>query len=242
MVSNPNVPTRTPVKFKTLVHDDAGPKSPVTEVLDDQQELDTYSASCQAQGFNQPVAFPDEVAVAIALGSKPTAGYDVQIVGVIRETGGFIGIQHYVLYVVTEPHGQGAAVMTYPHHVIRVRGLHGIVHFRRIPDSLGPLLSQLHGGTQSAAPSTLAVGEEGSPPTTLAVGEEQVTSPIPGKLTTLLMGEEGPTTFFGEHVTTVWSPWEEHVTTMHFGEEGWPSDPRVEDPFGGQGSGGGPFG
>ena len=216
-----DVPKFSLVRFKTLIRDTRGPTHPVHEVLHTQEELDEYLASCQDKPkLKHPVAFPDERAVAVALGSRPHGGYHVEIIAVVQETGGFVGVQHHVLYVEQVPHGLATDMVTYPQHLIRVRGLGGVVSFRQVPDTIGHSLHALVGAATGAGgpavphPTTLAVGEEGTPPTTLATGEEG-THP-----TTLAVGEEGVTTHIAgeEHPPTAHVG--EHPTTLAVGEEG----------------------
>jgi hypothetical protein len=245
---NGDVPKFSLVKFKTLIRDERGPAHPVSEVLHTQEELDEYIATTQdKQKPKHAVAFPEERAIAVALGTRPHGGYHVEIIAVVQETGGFVGVQHHVLYVEQVPHGPATDMMMYPQHVVRVRGLGGIVSFRQVPDSIGHSLyaltgALLGGGSRVAPqPTTLAVGEETPPPptlaaekatlTTLALGEE--TPPTAqygeqpttlalgeeGQLTTLMVGEEhGPTAFVGEHPTTLVFPGEEHLPTAFVGE------------------------
>lgn len=197
---NGDVPKFSLLKFKTLIRNDQGPVEAVNEVLHTQEELDGYLDTCQDKSRpKHPVAFPEERAIAVALGMRPQAGHVVEIIAVVQETGGFVGIQHHVLYVEHIPHGPAADVITYPHHVIRVRGLGGIVSFRQVPDTIGHSLRALTGqvgpmgmvaplGVTALAPgsqpTTLAVGEEGPIVTTLALGEEG--------LTAVMIGEEAP--------------------------------------------------
>ncbi|HEX7839467.1 MAG TPA: hypothetical protein VF469_18445 [Kofleriaceae bacterium] len=207
------------LKFKTLIRNDQGPAEAVNEVLHTQEDLDAYLDTCQDKSRpKHPVAFPEERAVAVGLGMRRQAGYVAEIIAVVQETGGFVGIQHHVLYVEHVPHGPSADVITYPHHVIRVRGLGGIVSFRQVPDTIGHSLRALTGQVgppgmaalaSGSQPTTAATGEEGGGPTTMAVGEEAMAP------TTLATGEEGggPTTMaVGEEGQT--------VTTLALGEEG----------------------
>jgi len=245
-----DVPKFSLVKFKTLIRDTRGPADATNEVLHTQEELDEYVASCQDQQKpRHTVAFPEERAVAVALGARAPGGYHVEIIAIVQETGGFVGMQHHVLYVEQVPHGPATETVTYPQHVIRARGLGGIVSFRQVPDwighSLRALIGAITGPGHQAPPhpttlavgeedtvTTLAIGEEGQPtapfgehPTTLAVGEE-------ANMTTLALGEEGqPTAPFGEHPTTLAVDEEANMTTLATGEETL-----------GHGGGRGPFG
>lgn len=243
-----DIPKFSLLKFRTLIRDTRGPSEAVSEVLHAQDELDDYLASCQDKpGLKQPVAFPDEKAVAVALGSRPTTGYGVEIIAVVQETGGFVGVQHHVLYTEQAPHGIAADHVTFPQHVIRVRGLGGIVSFRHVADSIGHSLAALTAaatGPGAAPPAgnggnghatTLAVGEEGAPPTTLATGEEGTapTTLAAGEmhLTSLYIGEETPpTAHAGEHPTTLGLGEEMHVTSFVVGEEAPPTAHAGEHP------------
>ena len=225
-----DVPKFSLVRFKTLIRDTRGPTHPVNEVLHTQEELDEYLASCQDKPkLKHPVAFPEERAVAVALGSRPHGGYHVEIIAVVQETGGFVGVQHHVLYVEQVPHGLATDMVTFPQHLIRVRGLGGVVSFRQVPDTIGHSLHALVGAATGAGgmqampqPTTAATGEEETPPTTAATGEEQSATPGGVRLTTLIAGEEHPpTAHVGEHPTT-FAVGEEgtHPTTLMIGEEG----------------------
>ncbi|HEX2686312.1 MAG TPA: hypothetical protein VHN14_06825 [Kofleriaceae bacterium] len=238
---NGDVPKFSLIKFKTLIRNLHGPAHATNEVLHTEEELDEYVASCQdKQKPTHAVRFPEERVIAVALGAQRPGGPTVEIIGVVQETGGFVGIQHHVLYVEQILHGHVQDRVTYPHHVVRVRGLSGVVSFRQVPDRIGHSLHALAGaitgaGQEPSSSTTLAVGEETPPtahvgehPTTLAWGEE-------GGLTTLAVGEETPPTgHVGEHPTTLAWGEEGHVTTLALGEE----------TPGGSGSGGGrgPFG
>jgi hypothetical protein len=230
-----DVPKFSLVKFKTLIRDTRGPTDAVNEVLHTQEELDAYVASTQdKQKPKHAVAFPEERAVAVALGSRPHGGYHCEIIAVVQETGGFVGVQHHVLYVEQVPHGPATDMVTFPQHVIRVRGLSGVVSFRQVPDWLGHSLHAFAGALTGQAPTTMATGEEaGGGPTTMATGEEAGQAP-----TTMATGEEGggPTTLAtgeeiaapGGNFTSLWVGEEhlptgfvgEHPTTLGFGEEG----------------------
>jgi hypothetical protein len=106
-------------------------------------------------------------------------------------------------------------------------------------------------GPNAGPVTTLAVGEE-TPPTTLPSFEEQPTTFFHGEEmfpTTYRFGEEGPqptTLRFGEENPTTFRFGEEGPgpTTLAFGEEGSWTDPRLDDPAGGDpfGGGGGSFG
>ena len=233
-----------------LLQNTRGPAAAINEVLHTQDDLDEYLASCQSQEKpKHAVQFPEERAVAVALGVRPTGGYQVEIIAVVQETGGFVGVQNHVLYVEKVPHGIANDMVTYPQHVIRARGMSGIVTFREVPDGIGHSLHALtvamngatppaaHGVGDAGHATTLTVGEEthftsffvgeeGPPPTTQAVGEE-------GHLTSFFVGEEGPpptTQAVGEeaHFTSFVVGEEhgpttlvgEHPTTLGVGEEG----------------------
>lgn len=247
---NGDIPKFSLLRFKTVLRDARGPSSPINEVLHTQDELDDYLASCQDRPeLKQPVAFPEEKAVAVALGSRPLGGYNAEIIAVVQETGGFVGVQHHVLYVEHVPQEVGTDVITFPQHVIRLRGLSNIVSFRQVPDSIGHSLAALTAaavapgaGAASLAGgnghvTTLAVGEEGTPPTTLAVGEEgapttkavgeegmPATTKAVGEeaqFTSLFVGEEHPpTAHLGEHPTTLAVGEEQFLTSLFVGEEG----------------------
>src|ERR1041384_5489724 len=121
-----DVPKFSLLRFKTLLRDAQGPLAPVREVLHTQEELDEYLASRQGKPEpGQKVAFPEEKAVAVALGARPHGGYSVEIIAVVQETGGFVGVQHHVLYPEHVPTGVATDMVSYPHHVIRLRGLSG---------------------------------------------------------------------------------------------------------------------
>lgn len=243
-MADPNFPQSHPIKFRNVFRGTGGPQVVINEVIDDADELKEYADSCKTDGDNirnQQVDFKKERLIAVAIGERPTSGFEVEIVAVTQVTGGFVGLQTIVSYVERAPRGPAGQMLTYPHHIVRAKNVMGVVIYRRISEGtpVFPGAPQTF-AAPAAAPAdftTLAVGEEDPPITTLAVGEEEP------RLTTMRAGEEGPTLFRpGEHGTTVWSPWEENLTTMRFGEEGVPSDPRLEDPFGSSGGGGGPFG
>lgn len=227
MEQHPNVPQSHPLKLKNVVKGVGGPKRASNEVIDEDEELAEYAASCtDAKEGEQVLAckakFEREKVIAVALGERPTGGYEVEVVSATQISGGVVGLQTVIGYVERGPQGPATQVLTYPHHVVRVKNAAGVIIFRRVPEV-----------------TTMAVGEEDPPATTLAVGEED---PRP---TTLMYGEEGPPTSWipiAENPTTLAFPGEEG-TTWVWGEEGPPSDPRVEDPFGSGGGGGrGPFG
>src|ERR1043166_7635586 len=234
-----DIPKFSLLKFRTLIRDTRGPSDGVNEVLHTQEELDEYLASCQDNPrLKHPVAFPEEKAVAVALGSRPHGGYGVEIIAVGQGAGGFGGVQHHVRDTEQVPHGIATDMVTFPQHVIRVRGLSAIVSFRQVPDSIGHSLSALvtaatgpgarspANGNGNGHVTTFAVGEEGTPPTTLAVGEEG-TPP-----TTLATGEEMHFTSLGvgeEHPPTAYVG--EHPTTLAVGEEG-PGTGVGRGPFG----------
>src|SRR6185369_11749232 len=110
---NGDVPRFRLLKFKTLIRNDRGPASAVTDVLHTQEELDEYLATCQDPSLTgPPVAYPEEVAIAVALGARPQAGYAVDIIAVVQETGGVVGVQDHVLFVERAPICPSAAVIT----------------------------------------------------------------------------------------------------------------------------------
>jgi hypothetical protein len=170
-----DVPTFRLIKFKTLLRDMRGPMDATNEVMDDQEELDTYVESCQGKERpSRAVAFPDERVIAVALGARPQGGDSVEIIAVVQETGGFVGVQHHVLYVEHVPHGLATDMITYPQHVIRLRGLGGIVSFRRVPDSIGASLHALTGtmaGQHTHAGPSHGAGIPGMSATALVGGE-----------------------------------------------------------------------
>lgn len=150
------------VKFRTLLRDTRGPTNATNEVLHTQEQLDGYVESCQdKQQPRHVVAFPEERVIAVALGARPHGGDHVEIVAVVQETGGVVGVQHHVLYVEHVPHGLATDMITYPQHVIRLRGIGGIVSFRQVPDWLGHSLYALAGAT---------LGENRRQPTAPAIG------------------------------------------------------------------------
>src|ERR1041384_79874 len=143
---NGDVPKFSLLKFKTLFRDTRGPSDAVHEVLHTQEELDAYLETCQDKPKpKHPVAFPEERAVAVALGLRRQGSFNVEIIAVVQETGGIVGVQHHVLWVEHVPHGPAPDPITYPHHVIRVRGLSGIVSFRQVPDTIRHSLRALTG-------------------------------------------------------------------------------------------------
>src|ERR1043166_3225585 len=171
-----DIPKFSLLKFRTLIRDTRGPSDGVNEVLHTQEELDEYLASCQDKPrLKHPVAFPEEKAVAGGLGARPHGGYGVEIIAVVQETGGFVGVQHHVLYTEQVPHGIATDMVTFPQHVIRLRGLGGIVSFRQVPDTIGHSLAALVAAANApeapAQPSTRAFGEE-QQATSFVVGEE----------------------------------------------------------------------
>ena len=220
---NGDVPRFSLLKFKTLFRDARGPSDAVHEVLHSQEELDAYLETCQDKPKpRHPVAFPDERAVAVALGTRPQGADTVEIIAVVQETGGFVGVQHHVLYVEHVPHGPAPDMITYPQHAIRVRGLSGIVSFRQVPDTIGHSLRALtgamigHAGGAGSQATTLATGEEGGGPTTLATGEETQAPVATAQLmSTLATGEEG-----GGPTTLATGEEGQMMTTLATGEEG----------------------
>jgi len=176
---HPNMPQAHPLKFRNLVHGSGGPRMAINEVVDDREELEEYAQDCVGEDDRAAIAastprFEREKVIAVALGQRPTAAWTVEIVAVTQITGGFVGIQTRIDYVERGPSGPATppdalAAPGYPHHLVRVKNVAGVVTFRRIPDV-----------------TTLAVGEEGPPVTTMAVGEE---APA---MTTMMLGEEGP--------------------------------------------------
>jgi hypothetical protein len=78
-----------------------------------------------------PVDFSREMVVGVFLGSRPTSGYQVEIVGV-REEGESLVVE----YRVTSPgrDAMTAQVITMPYHLVAVPRLSGEVKFKRIDD------------------------------------------------------------------------------------------------------------
>jgi hypothetical protein len=159
-----NTPKFSLVKFRTLIRDARGPTQAVNEVLHTQEELDEYVDSFQDQHEpSHAVAFPEERAIAVALGSR-SHGYSVEIIAVVQETGGFAGVQHHVLYIEHIPHGSHGSMTdapSFPQHVIRLRGLSGIVSFSQVPDWIGQSLHALIGTLASTDRQPLAAPTNG---------------------------------------------------------------------------------
>ena len=203
MQQHPNVPQAHPLKFRTVARSHGGPRAAVNDVIDDAEELAEYAEDCtdakdQAQLAASKPRFEREKVIAVALGSRPTPAYEVEIVEVVQITGGFVGVQTQVSYVERGPSGPATppdalTAPGYPHHVVRVKNAGGLITFRRVPDVTtlavgeeGPTATTLAVGEEGPPMTTLAVGEEGPPMTTLAVGEEGA------PMTTLAVGEEDP--------------------------------------------------
>ncbi len=77
------------------------------------------------------VDFGKDMVVGIFLGSKPSAGHDVEIIGVRMEEKDLV-----VEYVQKQP-GRGtlaAQVLTEPYHLVTVPKLAGTVRFVHVPD------------------------------------------------------------------------------------------------------------
>jgi hypothetical protein len=146
--------------------------------------------------------------IAVALGQRPTPAYELEILAVDQITGGFVGVQTQVQYVVREPTPatppDALTRPAYPHHVVRVKNASGLVVFRRVGE---PQPTTLMVGEEGGMMTTLALGEEGPQFTTLAVGEEGGGGPPP--MTTLAVGEEGGG----------------GPTTLAVGEESWGGGP-----------------
>ena len=220
MQSHPNVPQPHPLKFRTILQASGGPKAAINDVIDDCEELEEYAESCVQQDDREVILaakpkFEREKVIGVALGERPTAGFEVEIVCATQITGGFVGLQTVISYVVRSPGSGAAQVITHPHHVVRVKNAAGVIVFRRVPDATTMAIGE-EGPPQPPQPTTLALGEE-DPYTTMALGEEgppqQQPQPQP---TTLAIGEEQP-----------------QPTTLALGEE----------QGGGNGGGGnGPFG
>jgi len=78
------------------------------------------------------VDFATNMVVGVFLGTKPSAGYDVEIVGVKAQAGDLI-----VEYVQTQP-GRGtitAQMLTAPYHLVAVPKHAGHVSFTQVPDT-----------------------------------------------------------------------------------------------------------
>jgi hypothetical protein len=76
------------------------------------------------------VDFPREMVVGVFLGSRPTAGYQVEIVGARAEQGALV-----VQYRVTAPGRDAvtAQVVTMPYHLVAVPAQAGEVKFEKLP-------------------------------------------------------------------------------------------------------------
>jgi hypothetical protein len=241
---HPNVPQARRVKFKAVVHNQAGPAVAGHEVIDTPEEYKEWIAACTGDkgAFPENIDFEKEMLIAVAAGQRPTGGYDIRITAIAEIVGGVVGVQWEVLYSLNSPGGPAPDVLTYPQHVVRARRFEGIITFRPLEApvyttlALGeegpppqppppPRATTLAVGEEGPTATTLAVGEEGPTATTLAVGEEGPTA------TTLAVGEEGPpatTKMIGEEMPTTNAVGEEVMTTMAVGEEG----PGGGGPFG----------
>ncbi len=77
-----------------------------------------------------PVDFSSEMVVAVALGSRPSSGYGIEIVAAERD-----GDDLVVRYRATTP-ARGtvaAAIVTTPYHFVRVPRVEGTVRFEKVP-------------------------------------------------------------------------------------------------------------
>jgi hypothetical protein len=212
---NPNVPQAHALKFRTVVRGRGGPKEAVNDVIDDAEELEDYARDCTGEEDRKRLEaakprFEREKVIAVAIGQRPTPAYEIEIVSAVQITGGFVGLQTQIHYVLRTPHPatppDALTAPAHPHHVVRVKNAGGLVIFRDVTPIAAPPpppYTTLMVGEEGPPPpphyTTLMVGEEGPPPphyTTLMVGEES-TARGPADPTTLATGEEsgtGPTT------------------------------------------------
>ena len=246
---NPNVPQTHPLKFRTIVRGRGGPKEAVNDVIDDAEELEDYARDCTGDDDRKRLEaakprFEREKVIAVAIGQRPTPAYEIEIVAVLQITGGVVGLQTQIHYVLRTPEGPATppdalTLPAHPHHVVRVKNAGGLVIFRDVtPASSNP--TTLAVGEEEPRYTTLALGEEEPRYTTLAVGEEGGHQQQP-HYTTMMVGEEGG----GPRYTTLAlgeeSRASEDPTTLATGEEGGGNPTTLatgEESWGG----GGPFG
>ena len=91
-----------------------------------------WGALWKENGANAPlpaVDFSREMVVGVFLGSRPTAGYGVEIVRAVGNAGSFI-----VEYVETRPSRDAvtAQILTSPYHLAAIPKHDGVVTFRKV--------------------------------------------------------------------------------------------------------------
>lgn len=139
-MSHPNVPRNTELAFTTLCFDPHGPAEPKHAVLRTPEE---YRAWCMSAGANgqhlaareASIHFGSEALIAVAAGAQSLAGYRVEILRVLAQRGGFVGMQVLVFYqtVLSGPATQEETSTSCPQHIIKVsQPLPRIVSFHQV--------------------------------------------------------------------------------------------------------------
>src|SRR3712207_4130048 len=101
-------PVSSVIPFTPLIQADHGPHEPAERVIRNEQE---YYAFWGGSPPSQPdVDFSKEVVVAVAVGERPTGGYQVAITGITRINIGILGGTYWISYVETPPSGAAPRV------------------------------------------------------------------------------------------------------------------------------------
>lgn len=206
-----------PLRCILVLQGDGGPAKPAMDSFIDAEELAEYAAECTSTSDQDAlrsarIRFPRETAFALALGEQSTGGWRINVVGAELVTGGAIGIQTVISYVVEPPAGAATQVLTWPHVVVRAKGAGGLTVFRKVSaEAPAPTTPRSPKPPAEGWPTTTDTGEEvpghdlgpgvggGSAAgyTTKALGEEHMTTLRMGEegMTTMAYGEEGPGPF-----------------------------------------------
>lgn len=115
------------VEFSEVYHSATqGPQKPVQAVIRDQEELQKL-----LPGIALPaVDFADKQLIAVALGDKPTSGYDVRITSVMYLTDRLQGRPPITMVNYSDAEKGGASDrQSGPIHVVSTRRLEGEVEF-----------------------------------------------------------------------------------------------------------------
>ena len=105
--------------------------------VDDRREVtvrtqDEWAKIWRMHDFERPaprVDLPSEMVVGVFLGSRPTGGFSVEIVGT-RQEGGALIVQYRE--TMPAPEGMTAQVLTSPFHLVSVPRIDGDVKFERV--------------------------------------------------------------------------------------------------------------
>ena len=99
----------------------SGVDTPTTKVLKTETEFRTFMATTSLPPPIQPrIDFATHDVLVAAMGTKPSSGYDIEIVKVTLMTGGFTGGHAFVEVRETAPSGMALTVLTTPIHIVTV--------------------------------------------------------------------------------------------------------------------------